>query len=167
MGKLRNLKYLPTGEGVYLIKNSANGFVYVGVSKHLRIRVSEHLSELTNGNHANKSLQRDWREYGESNFLFEVAILSTDPFQLRATEQRLIDEYGARGLLYNGKVVSDYQRAEKFNLKQAKNITLTADQDFYNRSNRAVKRLGFLSLRDFIFSKLKDAIAESDSSDET
>lgn len=166
MGKLRNLKYLPTGEGVYLIKNRVNGFVYVGVSKHLRVRISEHLSQLSLGIHINKSLQNDYNQFGESNFVYEVALLSDNVDELRATEQRLINEYAARGLMYNRNSISDYQRPEKFNLKQKKNIGVTADKDFYNRSNRAVQRLGFPSLRDFILSKLKDAIAESEKQDD-
>ena len=59
--------------GVYLIRNNVNGFVYVGsTKKDFEVRWREHRMCLKGGYHQNKPLQDDWNRHGESNFSFEV-----------------------------------------------------------------------------------------------
>lgn len=54
--------------GIYKIENLVNGKIYIGQSKHIKQRWSEHKKELKANKHANHYLQRAWNKYGEDNF---------------------------------------------------------------------------------------------------
>ena len=58
--------------GVYKIQNRVNGKCYIGRSKDIEFRWSNHLDQLRKGNHGNLGLQVDWDKYGEENFIFET-----------------------------------------------------------------------------------------------
>lgn len=54
--------------GIYKIENLVNGKIYIGQSKHIKQRWSEHKKELKANKHANSYLQRSWNKYGEEKF---------------------------------------------------------------------------------------------------
>jgi len=56
----------------YLIMNTINGKVYIGQSTVYPKRWTQHKRDLRKNIHTNKHLQRDWNEYGEDAFVFEV-----------------------------------------------------------------------------------------------
>ena len=58
--------------GVFQIKNTANGKVYLGSSLNLEGSLNKHKFTLTHGSHINKPLQRDWDAYGPDKFLFDI-----------------------------------------------------------------------------------------------
>lgn len=58
--------------GVYKIINIRNNKIYIGSAKNISKRFSDHLSRLRHNKHNNKLLQKEFNEYGESKFLFEV-----------------------------------------------------------------------------------------------
>lgn len=58
--------------GVYMIRNKANGKVYIGESGDINQRWDQHRQALENGNHANKYLQGDYNEYGKAAFDFSI-----------------------------------------------------------------------------------------------
>lgn len=58
--------------GIYRIKNLKNGKMYIGQSKNIRLRVTQHFSDLRGLRHGNQVLQRAWDKYGEANFIWEV-----------------------------------------------------------------------------------------------
>ncbi len=58
--------------GVYIIKNTLNGRCYVGSSKRIKRRISQHMSNLKGGYHENKNIQSDFNLYGE---YFSISIL--------------------------------------------------------------------------------------------
>lgn len=58
--------------GVYAIKCTANGRVYIGQSINMGRRIGEHFSDLRNGGHHNKKIQEDYDRYGEGAFDYEV-----------------------------------------------------------------------------------------------
>ncbi|MCB0213769.1 MAG: GIY-YIG nuclease family protein [Anaerolineae bacterium] len=58
--------------GVFQVKNSVNGKVFLGSSLNLEGSLNKHKFILTIGNHRNKAMQADWREYGSEKFVFEV-----------------------------------------------------------------------------------------------
>lgn len=53
---------------IYVILNCVNGKAYLGSTGDFKVRRNVHFSELRNGKHGNKHLQRAWNKYGEDNF---------------------------------------------------------------------------------------------------
>lgn len=78
--------------GIYRIKNIISNKEYIGQSINLSARKTQHFYKLRNGSHKNKDFQKDWDEYGEKSFLFEV-ILICEKNQLTYYEQKLVDIY--------------------------------------------------------------------------
>jgi group I intron endonuclease len=58
--------------GVYKITNTINNKIYIGSSKDLDIRKSEHFTDLKFNRHVNKHLQASYNKYGRENFTHEV-----------------------------------------------------------------------------------------------
>lgn len=56
--------------GVYLIRNTVNGKVYVGSSVNIAARWGGHRNQLRKGKHTSRHLQAAWNNYGEENFSF-------------------------------------------------------------------------------------------------
>lgn len=77
--------------GVYQIRNTKTGKVYIGSSNNIGRRWREHLSELRAGAHFNDRLQRDWGQFGEGAFRMEVVEECNEPALIhkeRATIRR-------------------------------------------------------------------------------
>ena len=58
--------------GIYCIKNTLNNKKYIGMSRDIKRRWSEHRTELNSHTHVNQYLQSAWDKYGKSNFKFYV-----------------------------------------------------------------------------------------------
>ena len=58
--------------GVFQIKNVSNNRVFIDSSTDMLSKWNRHKTELRFGGHRNKALQKDWKEYGEGNFVFEI-----------------------------------------------------------------------------------------------
>lgn len=58
--------------GVYQIRNTVNGKIYVGSSVNLDAIFNRHRLELEVGRHRSESLQQDWNAMGEEKFVFET-----------------------------------------------------------------------------------------------
>lgn len=58
--------------GVYIIRNTSNGKVYVGKSVDVYDRWCHHRQRLRRGIHANRHLQGAWDLHGSDSFVFEV-----------------------------------------------------------------------------------------------
>ncbi|MEO6721269.1 MAG: GIY-YIG nuclease family protein [Ferruginibacter sp.] len=58
--------------GVFQIRNTVNGKVFVDSSPNLDAIWNRHKSELNFGGHRNVVLQQEWKEFGEENFRFEI-----------------------------------------------------------------------------------------------
>jgi len=76
--------------GVYKIVNRANGKCYVGASTALAERFNSHISSLNRGAHYNKTLQAEWSDLGQENFVFEILELTTDKQKLSELEIHFI-----------------------------------------------------------------------------
>jgi len=76
---------------VYQIRNTKTGKVYVGGTVNKRNRWGKHRHDLRHGVSKNKNLQRDWDNFGEESFEFEV-LEETSEELLREKEQYWIDE---------------------------------------------------------------------------
>ena len=79
--------------GVYKIENLINGKVYVGKSKNIGVRWSEHRSELNKGIHINSHLQSAWNKYGGDNFRFDVLYEAIDEEDALEQEEFYIAKY--------------------------------------------------------------------------
>ncbi|WP_109150394.1 NUMOD3 domain-containing DNA-binding protein [Azospirillum sp. TSO5] len=62
----------PAVSGIYRIRNTVNGKVYIGSAVNIRRRFRDHLRELHAGTHCNPRLQKSWAKHGEQAFCFEV-----------------------------------------------------------------------------------------------
>lgn len=58
--------------GVYQIRNKINDRIFIGSSTNLEAIWNRHCFTLNMGSHRNKVLQKDWKEFGEANFVFEI-----------------------------------------------------------------------------------------------
>ena len=58
--------------GVFQIRNTINGKIYIEGSVNLDKIWNRHRVELNYNLHRNESLQKDWNEFGENNFVYEI-----------------------------------------------------------------------------------------------
>ena len=86
--------------GIYQIKNTISGKVYIGSAVRLSKRFNDHKHLLTHSKHHNIKLQRAWLKYGPKAFVFET-ILVCDPENLLMYEQRCIDGFDSVATGYN------------------------------------------------------------------
>ena len=77
---------------VYRIMNNLNGKIYIGSSRNIQHRFTEHKNQLNDGWHHSEDLQRDWNLYGENNFSFDI-LVETDEANARKVEQEYITKY--------------------------------------------------------------------------
>lgn len=77
--------------GVYVIRNGADGKVYVGSSLSLKRRLYLHRYRLRRGEHHNRHLQFAFNRDGEAAFSFEVLEITPDPSIRLSREQYWID----------------------------------------------------------------------------
>jgi group I intron endonuclease len=105
------------GRGVYLIRNTVNGKVYVGSTVDLRVRLVDHFWELAQGKHRNGHLQNAWNKYGKFAFEFEILedIDVDDILALRIAEEYWIRSYVAcdRRYGYNQELRPSYGSSTK------------------------------------------------------
>ena len=81
--------------GIYMIINLATGDCYVGRSKRIETRWSQHRRDLKSGMHVCHKLQEAWTTYGADAFEFTVleeVDISTDSHALQSAESRCIHE---------------------------------------------------------------------------
>jgi group I intron endonuclease len=83
--------------GIYVIKNTTDGKVYVGSSININQRKYLHFQSLKNGAHHSVRLQRAWDKHGSSTFSFLVLEIVGDRTQLILSEQKWIDRLNAYG----------------------------------------------------------------------
>lgn len=87
------LTLLPHISGVYQIRCTSSGKIYIGSAVDIRNRCELHRRNLRKGNHRNAHLQAVWNKYGEDNFEFTVLELA-EPSELLRVEQAWIDQTG-------------------------------------------------------------------------
>lgn len=77
--------------GIYVIRNTISGRVYVGSSYQINSRWRSHRKRLRKGNHHSTTLQRSWNKHGEKAFLFEIVEVVWNEGNLFPREQYWID----------------------------------------------------------------------------
>jgi hypothetical protein len=58
--------------GVFQIRNTVNGKIYLDGSLDLDAIWNRSRMELNFGTHGNSELQKEWKEFGEANFKYEI-----------------------------------------------------------------------------------------------
>jgi hypothetical protein len=94
--------------GVFGIRNTLNGKIFIGSSLDLKAIWNAQRFQLEAGMHQNAALQKEWKEIGAANFVYEI-IEEIEPSEdkpldnakdIKALEQMLIDElqpFGDKG----------------------------------------------------------------------
>ena len=116
---------MPKSGGIYVIKNSVSGKIYIGSAVNLRKRLYEHDRLLSKGNHRNPRLQASWNKHGPD--VFSAAILENVEAvdaTLLAAETRWIDEMKASDekVGYNICPVGGTRRGAKMTPEQCERI---------------------------------------------
>lgn len=78
--------------GVYQLRNQVNGKVFVASSMNLDGAYNKETFVLRLGTHMNKELQKDWTQYGEEQFVFEVLEV-IKPEEEWIAENSILDKY--------------------------------------------------------------------------
>lgn len=78
--------------GIYCIENTTNNKKYIGLSRDIKRRWSEHKTALRKSIHNNQYLQLAWNKYGEGNFIFYIIELCEESL-LSERECFYIKEY--------------------------------------------------------------------------
>lgn len=105
---IKEYKQKKFNAGVFQIRNTLNGKVYIDHSVNLDAIYNRHRTELNFGSHRNRALQQDWKEFGEDGFVFEVLSelkqeddgLQDVPKELKQLESMFFEElapYGDKG----------------------------------------------------------------------
>ena len=118
--------------GIYVIKNKTNDKVYVGSSKSLNKRISQHLSSLRNNNHENDYLQKSFSKYGEKSFEFKILVKIQEDNLCKA-EQYWIDYYKSYKE-ENGYNLIRFANRVKFTEEHKEN--LSESQKIYAKNNK-------------------------------
>lgn len=88
--------------GIYQIRNTVNGKVYIGQTKQpFCKRFLHHVWKLKKGTHDNQHLQRAFDLYSENAFVFEVLEVVDDPDLLDEKEIAYIKNARQKDLCYN------------------------------------------------------------------
>jgi group I intron endonuclease len=110
--------------GIYLIKNIKNDMVYVGSSKDVYGRWTNHKSLLKQNKHGNKNLQDDFIKYGIDCFTYELVeeCLQRDlPIKEREYKDRYgINVYNENNILSTHKQIRRGREAKIFKEKYSK-----------------------------------------------
>jgi group I intron endonuclease len=93
--------------GVYEIRNIINNKVYIGSSNDIQRRWNEHVRNLNNNTHHSYKLQKDWDEFGEGVFIFNIIELVDEENLLKDREQYYIDYFDSCNNGYNVSAIAD------------------------------------------------------------
>lgn len=77
--------------GIYIITNLENKKQYIGSTKNLQYRITQHLYKLETDNHHSKYLQNAVNKYGFSKFNIRVFVINKDRDFLYDLEEQLIN----------------------------------------------------------------------------
>jgi group I intron endonuclease len=91
---------MATKTGIYQIKNTVTGKIYIGSAVDIDKRWREHIRTLSNNKHHSVTLQRSYNKHNTSDFIFEV-IEECDRSVLIEREQYWIDELNSYKNGYN------------------------------------------------------------------
>lgn len=86
--------------GIYRIKNTETGTVYIGQSRNVMARLLKHKELILRGTHDVPEINDDAKSYGAKSFVFEV-LEHVRPEWLIQREAIAITQHACRGKVYN------------------------------------------------------------------
>lgn len=69
---IREYKERKPTAGVFMVKNMVNGHLLLGSTLNIDGPLNKHRFMLQIGSHRNAAMQKDWKDYGEEAFVFEI-----------------------------------------------------------------------------------------------
>ena len=117
--------------GIYRIYNIINGKFYVGSSKNIKRRKTEHFRMLRKGTHHNKHLQNSVDKYGIENFFFVVMEYCEEDEQFEREQFHLDSVIPA--YTYNISTVAEGSNGTRRNMKGKNN-------PFWNKKHKQYSR---------------------------
>ena len=142
--------------GIYKITNTVTGDFYIGSSKDVKKRWTNHKCQSTWKNYPNKQLYLDMQKYGADKFEFQILEV-VEPGSLKVTEQKFIEtlkptynNYNANGFDIERRKESqkEYKKTEKG--KEANRKAANKYQNqlcFYNGETLTLSALGMRFMR--------------------
>ena len=91
----RRYKETPRQAGIFQVKNTKTGRIFLGSSTNLHGPLNKHRFILSIGRHDNTALQNDWNQFGPDVFLFEIVEVvkpSDDPAFCLEDELTLLEQ---------------------------------------------------------------------------
>lgn len=58
--------------GIFIVRSQVNDKCYIEVTQNLRASINGTKFKLGAGNHINRELQKEWKEFGEDHFTIEI-----------------------------------------------------------------------------------------------
>ena len=102
---IRKFKERKPALGVFAVRCTACGRVWVDTSRNLEAAKNATWFCLRNGNHRDKSLQEEWNAHGEAAFQYEILEKLDEDVHplavadlLKAARSRWVAQLGARGV---------------------------------------------------------------------
>lgn len=103
--------------GVYMIENSSNNKIYIGVSVDIKNRFMNHKTLLRNNKHPNKLMQNDYNKLGIEGktdmFLYSVLEEGINTRKIDEAEKYYIEKYDSMENGYNSRFASNYGKSDK------------------------------------------------------
>lgn len=65
-------RYMKPDMGIFIIRSSTSNKCYIETTQDLKSRINSTKFKLEFGNHPNRELQKEWKNYGEGNFTIEI-----------------------------------------------------------------------------------------------
>lgn len=118
--------YNDKASGIYIIRNTVNGKIYIGSSTHIQSRFSAHRSRLKKQEHDNSYLQNTFNKYGIDVLEFGIIEIVNDRNKILEREQFWIDHYRSFDpkIGYNRCPDAIGKKGLVFTPRQRKNISL-------------------------------------------
>jgi group I intron endonuclease len=121
--------------GIYGIRHTASGRIYVGSAKDIRTRLYQHLGALLAKKHHSRYLQNAWNKYGQSAFiliLLEKGVVE----KLIETEQFWIDHFDSYEKGFNARPKAESMRGVKWSKAQNEARSRTNSKVWSNQALR-------------------------------
>lgn len=122
--------------GIYKITNKISNKVYIGQSKSIGVRWSNHLNRLECGKHENQALQEDYNKFGYHIFSFEI-LKECQESELLEIEKQYIIKYSNNS--YN--LTNNAKNINYINRQNTQIKYIYVNSDIYKQYNKSIGKI--------------------------